>query len=297
MDRTRNLSGLAVPGAALATLVLVAGCGSGSSTNATVQNAGATTPPAEQLAVVQMSASAVDAVSQSSAAASDAIIQGGTSASASTRAASGSTAATPFHFANSGTFTVDLDAADGLGGDRYPNATGRFTVSYSGSVVSSQPTGSGGTAGYDVSLTFDTDVVSTDPGNGARATIDRGSSIAYGLEITWNRPDADHWTLSSDAQLTVPTWSGSLVKGSDTASGTHSGHAHETHSLAYDAGAFTYVPTIVSHWNSTVTRNGATHAVVWDRPSIDRISVTVDGITYGPYTRAQASAILHANVH
>ncbi len=298
MHAQKNFARSILPGATLAALVLSAGCGSGSNSNTSeVHSAGATTPPAEQLTSVQMSASALDALSQSSGAANDAIIQAGTSASVSTRSASGTTAATAFTFSNSGTFTVDLDARDGLGGDRYPNATGTFTVHYSGSAVSSQPTGTGGTAGYDVSLTFDTDAVFTDPVSGARATIDHGSSVAYSLEIAWNRPDADHWTLSSDAQLTVPTWSGSLVQGTDTATGTHSGHAHETHSLAYAAGAFSYVPTVVSHWNSTVVRNGISHAVVWDRTSIDHITVTVDGTLYGPFTRAQAAAIIHANVH
>jgi hypothetical protein len=206
-------------------------------------------------------------------------------------------AATAFDFTTSGSLTVDLDAVDGGGHDRFPNATGTFTVAWNGSVVASQPTGTGGTAGYDVTVTYGTDCVFTDPVSGAVATIHQGSAMTYTLELAWSRADATHWTVDADRHLTVPTFAETVVKAPDTWDGTLTGNRHEVDHLAYAAGTLSLTRTVVADWTATLAKNGVSHTVVWHRPALDTIYVTVDGTTYGPYTAAQVWWYFHCSCH
>ncbi len=297
-------SALAVLGAGL--IALTSGCGKSSSSSSSPA-----APPATAAATAQNSGSSIDALDQATKISSDAIISGGTgttvstsdvsagSATMSAQPASGAQArsATAFDFTTSGTLTVDLDAVDGAGHDRFPNATGSFTVSWTGSVVASQPTGTGGTAGYDVTVTYDTDCVFTDPVSGAVATIQHGSTHAYTLELAWSRTDASHWTIDADHHLNVPSFAETLVHGADTWSGALVGNRHEVDHLVDTAGVLSLSRTVVADWTVDLSENAVSHHIVWHRPALDTIYVTVDGTTYGPYTAAQVWWYFHCSCH
>lgn len=258
---------------------------------------GAAAPPAAATATAQESNSAVEALTLSTTIATDAILSAGSGQTLKTddkESASGTASVAAdqdgFTFAVSGTATVDLDAA-GPGGDRHPNASGTFTVAYdssgSGGPVVGSPVGGAGIVAYTVTVTATSDCTFTDPRCNATATITSGSSYTYEVEITWNWTDADHWTVQSDVQLTSAALSGSGTRPGVTWTTSLSGSRRAVTGLSYDAGIFTVTRTVIGDWTVDTVRNGVAHTVVWHRPALDRIFVTVDGATYGPYTLGQ----------
>lgn len=260
-------------------------------------------PPASATATAQEANSAVEALSLSSTIATDAILSAGSgqsidnsnkeTASSTTSAlisTSASADADGFTFATTDTVTVDLDAI-GPSGDRYPHATGTFSVAYdssgNGGPVIGSPVGSAGIVAYTVTVTALSDCVFTDPRCSANATIATGSSYTYDVEITWNWTDAEHWTIQSDVDLVSPGLAGSGSRPGVTWSANLSGSRHAFTALSYNTGSLSLTRTVTADWTVATVRNGVPHTVVWHRPALDRVFITVDDTTYGPYTLGQ----------
>ncbi|HEX3132484.1 MAG TPA: hypothetical protein VHX44_02750 [Planctomycetota bacterium] len=264
---------------------------------------GPAVPPAASATTAQEAGSAVESLSLSSSIATDAILSAGagqtveTSSSESAKSTSAVSssasvaAASGFSFATSGTVTVDLDTLATGGGDRYPNATGTFSVAYdssgSGGPVVGSPVGGAGIVAYSVTVTALSDCTFTDPRCSAATTIAAGSSYHYEVEITWNWTDANHWTLQSDVDLTSSGLSGNGTRAATTWSASLSGARHALNVLSYNTGALSLTRTVTGDWTINTVKNGIPHVVVWHRPALDRIFITVDGTTYGPYTVGQ----------
>lgn len=267
---------------------------------------GASAPPASASATAQEANSAIEALSLSTTIATDAILTAGSGQSVDTsdqETASSSTSsalltisavaadADGFTFATSGTVTVDLDATGAGGADRHPHATGTFSVVYdssgNGGPVIGSPVGSAGIVAYTVTVTALSDCTFTDPRCNATATIATGSSYTYEVEITWNWTDAEHWTIQSDVDLASPGLVGSGSRPGVTWSADLSGSRHALTMLSYNTGTLSLTRTVTADWTVETVRNGVPHTVVWHRPALDRIFITVDGTTYGPYTLGQ----------
>lgn len=259
-------------------------------------------PSAATTATAQESNSAVEALSLSASIATDAIMSAGSGETVTTSdSESASTtktvapvasdqpqaAAAGFAFSTSGTVTVDLDALSS-GSDRYPNASGTFSVAYdssgNGGPVVGSPVGSAGIVAYAVTVTALTNCTFTDPRCSAATTLASGSSYSYDVEVVWNWTDANHWTLHSDVDLASTGLSGAGTRPGVTWTASLSGSRHARTGLTSTAGTLAITRTVTADWTVNTVRNGVPHAVVWHRPELDRIFVTVDGATYGPYT-------------
>jgi hypothetical protein len=277
-----------------AVALLFAGCQS--------EEDGASAPSAGAVTTAQEANSAIEALSLSSAIATDALLSAGSGTTVttsgsetatSTTSLDGSTAksASTFSFAVSGTVTVDLDQTLPGGGDRYPNATGTFSVAYdssgNGGPVIGTPGGTSGLVAYDVTVTAVTPCTFTDPRCGAATTIAAGSSYTYEVEIGWNRTDATTWSMHSDTRLSSSGLSGSGARAGVTWSASLSGTRRALNQLSYANNALTVTRTVTGDWTVNTVRNGVPHTVIWHRPALDRIFITVDGTTYGPYTLGQ----------
>jgi len=264
---------------------------------------GSAAPSAVTATTAQEASSATEALSLSSSIATDAILSAGSgqmvetsgSESAQSTTSVGASAsladADGFSFSTSGIVTVDLDAFATGGGDRYPNASGTFSVAYdssgSGGPVVGSPVGSAGIVAYAVTVTALSDCTFTDPRCNAATTIAAGSSYQYDVEVTWNWTDANHWTLQSDVDLASSGLSGSGSRADTTWSASLSGARHALTALGYNAGTLSLTRTVTGDWTINTVKNSVPHVVIWHRPALDRIFITVDGTTYGPYTVEQ----------
>jgi hypothetical protein len=260
---------------------------------------GVAAPPAAATATAQESNSSVEALTLSTTIATDAIMSSGSGQTLKTEdketasLTSSSATADPdgFTFAVSGTVNVDLDATGPGGGDRYPHASGTFSVAYdssgNGGPVIGSPVGSAGIVAYTVTVTATSDCTFTDPRCNATATIATGSSYTYEVEIVWNWTDANHWSVQSDVDLSSSNLSGSGSRPGVTWTSSVSGARHAVTGLVYNNGTLNITRTVTGDWTVNTVRNGTPHTVVWHRPSLNQIYVTVDGTTYGPYTLSQ----------
>jgi hypothetical protein len=264
---------------ASAAMLAIAGCGKTESKPAPTTN----TP-------VKESSTAIMSVAQSTKAATDAILGGATGSAVSTSSARAEAAA-PFSFTASGEFDVDFDMKGGDGKDAFPDATGIMHVKYDGSAVGSSPAGSGGVAGWNVAVTFPTDVVYTDPQSHNVSTMAAGSMIGYKLNVSWNRVDDQNWNVQTSYD--VPASTGnidlnmSLLADGETTTAHVVGNQHIDASATAVGGSVIVTYAVQEHWETTVSKNGATQTVIWDRPSTDSITLTVNGVVSGPFTRAQ----------
>ncbi len=267
---------------ASAAMLAIAGCGKSESKPAPVST------PAS--ASVKESSAAVSSVAQSAKAATDAILAGATGSAVTTNAARAETAA-PFSFAATGDFDVNFDVRNAQGNDAFPNATGIMHVHYDGSVVGSVPSGTGGVAGWNVAVTFPVDVVYTDPANNNVSTIVAGSNIGYTLNVSWNRVDDQNWNVQTAYDVPANTGnidiSTKLVANGETTTARVIGNQHIDASATAVGGSVIVTYAVQEHWDTTVAKGGASQRVIWDRPSTDAITLTVNGTVLGPFTRAQ----------
>jgi hypothetical protein len=273
--------------AAIAGLACLAGCGSTGSSSAK--------PSADQSATAQDSATSLAALDRTTDVANLAIINDGTHGAARSNGLA-TLAETSFTFSADGSATIDLDGTDGAGHDLYPNASGTFTVTWHGSVVASQPTGSAGVADYAVSVHYDTACVFTDPRCAKTATIAAGATLAYAAELSWNRVSDAQWTVDAQTDHSADGFSLTVQDHDVTTTVAVDGSRHATGHLAYSGGTLSASKTVVAHWTVDITRGAEHHTVVWDRPELNQIWITVDGVKYGPYTLAEARLIVHAQI-
>jgi hypothetical protein len=182
---------------------------------------------------------------------------------------------------------IDLDAADAEGNDRWPNASGVFTVNAAGTVSG---TSAQGEARYAVEVLWVTEGVFRDPVCGAEARVAPGSGWTYGLVIEWSRQDDLNWSLRA-----AETFNGSVEAAvthrEETAQVTCSTELTRGFVLARSAGASFFAAFWSGRRTVTITQGAETHTVEFLIEGEDRIRVVVDGVSYGPFTRSQLAAI------
>lgn len=243
-------------------------------------------PSSSQLTQTQEAGAADSAANQATSAATDGVVADGTGGAASSKPNS-SAPSFGFNFNSSVNVTVDLDALNAQGNDRYPNTTGLISVSATGTVTG---TSQNGQASYSVQVTVLTDVVYTDPNSGDSGRIAPGASWTYTLSVSWSWTDSQNWTVStsSDSQLSglqVTVQSGALVV---TASVSGTRQVSGLWTRAAGVPSFSYSWTGVK--TITVTEGTTSHVIVIEVQSSTSIFITVDGVTFGPYTVAQVVA-------
>lgn len=198
-----------------AVLSLVAGCGDDGGGGGGVGLAPA--PAGAAPSLFEHAALAGSAVGQATDAAIEAILFKGTGVTPTGPAGSPSqtfqSPAVSFDFTFNLDFTIDLDAEDAAGNDRFPNATGMIDVTASGAV---EGTTEAGQATYAVMVTAATDLVFTNPENGATATIPEGSSWSHTLTIEWSRTDAMNWSVTATSDFAVELDGMTVVDGDTT---------------------------------------------------------------------------------
>lgn len=286
---TRRLKGWV--GAALALLAAAGGCGDdGGSSSAAAE------PGPEAVAQAQKADAAAGAVEETTEIASDAIVESGapgataakSAPAARTAARTASSEPSPgFAFQGAVSLRIDLDATDTEGNDRWPNASGVFTVNAVGAVSGTEAEGE---VRYAVEVRWVTEGVFRDPVCGAEARIAPDSGWTYALLIQWSRQDDLNWSLRAVATL----------NGSAQAVVTHGGEtaqvscsAEQTHAVVFtrSAGASFFAAFWSGRRTVTITQGAETHTVEFLIEGEDRIRVVVDGVSYGPFTRSQLAAI------
>jgi hypothetical protein len=272
-------------GVAALMIAFAIGCGEGGSGGSKI------TPNETQQAQAQVADAGSAGTEVSMDAANDALVEAGApgSTTAKTGATTLSTGGTSIDYHASVTLTVDLDMLNGSGQDKYPNASGKFTVAANGSIVGDAFAGE---ITYDVTVTWITDGTFTDPVCEKSLTVNSGSHWSYSLKIVWTKVDELNWSIQADAQVDHAV-SGVVTKGpkSWTVSGTLTRHASV--SFTRVAGAYTFSWGINGERTVIVSDGVETHTVVFTMSALDHVVVTVDGVAFGPYTAAQVWWFFH----
>ena len=109
--------------------------------------------------------------------------------------------ATPaFDFAAAIDKTFDLDAEDEDGNDRFPDASGEFHVTATGTETGDP---SAGEATYLATVEVETDIETTDPDTGVVTTIPAGATWSYLLTVEWTMTDGENWEVTATATTTI----------------------------------------------------------------------------------------------
>jgi hypothetical protein len=265
----------------LLALAAAAGCGDGGGGG----GSSAVAPSLEVQQASQSADAAGQAQEQTVEIATDAVVESGAPGSTSQKTG-GPVSTGPsatFNFQASVSVTVDLDALNASGQDKYPNATGRFTVNATGSVVG---TNLAGQADYTCQVQWITDGVFTDPVCGASATIAAGSQRSYTLHVEWSWTDDFNWSVQARSDLNGQA-QGSVTNGSQTWTFTGTVERHATASFSRTAGTWSFAFSIAGERTLVITSGSVTHTVVIQVLDLDRILITVDGVTFGPLTWIQ----------
>lgn len=265
--------------AAIAALTLTIGCGDSGGSGGSSGG-----PSAEQSAAVQKSDGAGDASSQTMKAANDAIVNAGSGGAVAAKGVpkAGKSAAS-FNFQANVNVTIDLDDVDGQGNDRFPNATGQLNIVAAGSISG---TPNAGSASYDVQTNWLTEGVFTDPVSGVVAKMSQGSGIQYSLDVNWTYTDDFNWSISASSDLSG-NHTVTVIDDSVTYVATASGERHEDASFTRTPAGFSLTYSITGTRTVTFTNGLETHVVTVDVDGLDHITITVDGVVFGPYTAFQ----------
>lgn len=255
---------------------LAPGCGSSGSSNAA--------PNADQKAVAQQADAASSTMEQTANASNDAIVESGAPGATSAKAgeSQSSTSGMTINFQVTVNLTVDLDALNSSGQDAYPNASGKFSVSATGTITGDA---SAGEATYAVQITWLTAGVFTDPVCGDTATVASGSNWSYSLVVQWSRTDDLNWAVQATADVNGTLNATVTNPNTWTVTGTVTRHASA--SFTRTAGTYGYTFGISGQRTVVVTDGTDTHTVVTTISALDHILIDVDGVVFGPYTLAQ----------
>jgi hypothetical protein len=239
-------------------------------------------PTADQKTQAQVGNGGSSTIEQTADIATTAIVDSGASGSTSAKSVSAK-ALTTINYQASVNVTVDLDALNSSGQDAYPNASGRFSVAATGSIVG---TANAGQATYSVHVVWITDGVFVDPVCGAGATVTAGSGWNYSLVIQWSKADDLNWSIEATADVSGAL-NASVTNGTKTwtVSGTVLVHA----SMVFSETAGNYSLTFgISGQRTLVISDGVeTHTVIFTMTDLDHIVIDLDGVSFGPYTLAQ----------
>lgn len=274
------------PAVLVAAALLVPACGGTGGGNASLMVSD------EARRAAQVAAPAVSAADLAVQAANDDIVDTGNPGTTSAKVASPSP--TSIQYSSALHLTVDLAMTDAYDQPKYPGASGLLDVSASGTINVS---GGSGTATYMVTLQAMTDLSFTDPVSGDSASIAPGAEWAYSLMIHWEHQDGNTWSISAESQDTLGGVAFTTHHGTEVVTGTLAGNRHETVTFAKTAGVFGRTASVTADWTVTFTDSTGIHTVTLHVDARDSIMITVDGIAYGPLTRAQVVVLfeLHCN--
>ena len=254
------------------------GCGEGGGSSGA-------SPTAQQKSMAQTGDAGSSTIELTNEAANDAVVESG--APGSTSAKSGSSksyaAGTTINYQATVNVTVDLNMLNGQGQDAFPNATGQFSVVANGAVNGN---GMNGSATYDVTVTWVTDGVFTDPASGDVATVASGSNWTYDLSIQWNKVDDLNWSIQATSDV-AGSLNATVVHDGKTWTVTGTVARHAAASFSRTAGNYAWSFGINGSRTVVVTDGTETHTVVVSMSALDHITIEVDGVVYGPYTAFQ----------
>ena len=264
--------------AALVAVGMAVGCGEGGG------GSGAA-PSVQQKSMAQTGDAGASTIELTNEAANEAIVEAGApgSTSAKTGSQKSYAAGTTINYQATVNVTVDLDVLNGQGQDAFPNATGKFNVTANGAVNGN---GMNGTATYDVTVTWVTDGVFTDPASGDVATVASGSNWTYDLAIQWNKVDDLNWSIQATSDVSG-SLNATVVHDGKTWTVTGTVARHAAASFSRTAGNYAWSFGINGSRTVVVTDGTETHTVVVTMNALDHITIEVDGVVYGPYTAFQ----------
>jgi len=273
--------------AALAALAWTIGCGDGGSGGSSGG------PSAAEQDAVQKSDAGGDASTQTMNAATDALVNEGSGGAVAAKGApqAGKSAAA-FNFQANVNVTIDLDDVDAHGADRFPNASGQLNIVAAGTITG---TSTAGSASYDVRTNWVTEGVFTDPVSGVVAKMAQGSGIEYSVDIEWRWTSDLDWSISATSDLSG-NHTVTVIDGGVTYVATASGSRHVDASFTRTPSSFSIVFSVTGTRTVTVTNGVETHVVVVDVDGLDKITITVDGVVYGPYTAVQIRRFFNCHI-
>ena len=265
--------------AALAALALSIGCGDGGGSSSSGSG-----PSTVQKASTQKADAAGDAANQSVSLATEAIADSGSNGAVSAKGAtSAAKVVTAFNYQASVNVTIDLNAVDGNGNDRWPNASGQLNIVANGTISGDS---SAGSAAYDVQTTWVTPGVFTDPVSGVVATMAVGSGFQYAASLTWTWAAADDWSVTATSDLSGQH-EVAVVAGGASFTVTASGSRHAEAVFTQTPSGFTLSWNVSGTRTVTITNGVETHVVTVTMLNPNHITITVDGTVFGPYTAYQ----------
>jgi len=179
--------------------------------------------------------------------------------------------------------TVDLDALNSSGQDAFPNASGKFSVSATGTLSGDATAGQ---ATYSVTVTWVTDGVFTDPVCGDSATVAAGSNWNYSLVVQWSKTDDLNWSIQATSDVSG-SLNATVTAHSKTWTVTGNVTRHASLTLSRAAGNYSFTFGIHGQRTVVVTDGAETHTVIITLNALDNITIEIDGTVFGPYTLAQ----------
>jgi hypothetical protein len=257
---------------------LAVGCGGGGGSSSSGG------PSEAQKVQAQQADAASSGIERTQDAANDAIVESGAPGSTSAKTGSAkTTTAVTINYQATVTVTVDLDVLNGSGQDAFPNASGKFTVTATGTINGDA---SAGEATYAVHVAWITDGVFTDPVCGKTATIATGSNWNYSLVIQWSKTDDQNWSIQATADVSGAL-NATLTDGVKTWTVTGTVTRHASVSFTNTAGTSSFTFSINGQRTVVVTDGTETHTVISTMTALDHIVIEIDGVVFGPYTLAQ----------
>jgi len=261
------------------TAALAVGCGEGGGS----PSGG---PSPAQKAQAQQADAASSGIERTMDASNDAIVESGAPGSTSAKtggSAKSGTSSMTINYQATINVTVDLDALNGSGQDAFPNASGQFSVSATGTIVGDA---SAGEATYAVHVAWITDGVFTDPVCGDSATIATGSNWNYSLVVQWSKTDDLNWSIQATADVSGAL-NATVTQGLKTWTVTGTVTRHASASFSETAGTYAFTFSINGQRTVVVTDGTETHTVISTMTALDHIVIEIDGVAFGPYTLAQ----------
>ncbi len=263
--------------AALAALSLPIGCGDSGDSSASGPSSG-------QAAATQKADGAGDAANQTVTLSTEALADSGSNGAVSAKGSSSAAkTVAAFNYQASVNVTLDLDAVDGLGNDRWPNASGQLQIVAAGAISGDSGAGS---ATYDVETTWLTPGVFTDPVSGVVATMAVGSGFSYAASLTWTWTAQDQWSVTAMSDLSGQH-EVTVVDGAASFTATASGTRHAEVVFSQTPAGFSLTWNVSGTRTVTVTNGVETHVVTVTMLNPNHITITVDGTVFGPYTAYQ----------
>lgn len=175
---------------------------------------------------------------------------------------------------------VDLNAYNA-------NYTGTVDIHAEGSVTGTDISGS---ITYFVEVTRRSDVVYTNPNNGNTVTaflvdaVNGDEGVSFDLEITWLKVDDANGSITAETIAVRPSLDLVIDTGDDTIMANVEAQRHELASISLVDGALEGSYELSGYRVVTWTAGGETHTVRMDVASLNSITITIDGVAYGPYT-------------